>query len=57
MLLLSVLPSSDCNGGLHLFLNTPMEININMRGFRHIYNFVADEIRKVAMCSAAAQNW
>jgi len=40
----------DCNGGLHLFPNTPMEVNVNLRGARHLVNYAADEIRDRAQC-------
>lgn len=43
----------DCNGGLHLMPNTPLEVNVNLRGVRHALNFAADEIRARAECVAS----
>lgn len=43
----------DCNGGLHMMPNTPLEVNANLRGVRHALNFAADEIRSRAECVAS----
>jgi hypothetical protein len=40
----------DCNGGLHLFPNTPMEVNINAKAFRHVWNQAVEEITNRANC-------
>ena len=45
----------DCNGGAHLFIGTPMEVNLNLRGLRFVWNWLADEIRNYVACTAAAQ--
>ncbi len=47
----------DCNGGLHLFPGTPMEVNVNLRGARHLVNYAADEIRNSAQCVANSRGW
>lgn len=47
----------DCNGGLHLFPGTPMEVNFNLRGLRHAFNFAAEEIRARAQCLAERRTW
>jgi len=47
----------DCNGGLHLFPGTPMEVNMNLRGVRHLFNYAADEIRDRAQCVANTRTW
>ena len=28
----------DCNGGLHVLPGTPLEVNVNLRGARHLVN-------------------
>jgi hypothetical protein len=47
----------DCNGGLHLLPGTPMEVNVNLRGARHLVNYAADEIRDRAQCVANSRGW
>lgn len=42
----------DCNGGLHILPNHPFEINVNLRGARHILNQIAREIQSHAECVA-----
>jgi hypothetical protein len=43
----------DCNGGLHLLPDHPLEMNVNLRGFVKTLNFAADEIRSRARCAAS----
>ena len=47
----------DCNGGLHILPGTPFEVNVNLRGLRHMANFAANEIRDRARCNARSRNW
>jgi hypothetical protein len=42
----------DCNGGLHILPGHPLEMNINLRGARHVLNVLGDEIVSHAKCAA-----
>jgi hypothetical protein len=48
---------ADCNGGVHILPGTPFEINLNLRGVRHLLNAGADEIRDAAKCLGRQRNW
>lgn len=43
----------DCNGGVHILPGTPAEVNLNIKGARHLLNFAADEIRGRVACVGA----
>lgn len=47
----------DCNAGLHILPGMPLEVNVNLRGLRHMADYGAAEIREVARCTADTRNW
>ena len=43
----------DCNGGLHVLPNHPLEMNFNLRGAKFAANFIAQEIEAKVKCATA----